>query len=64
MNFEIDSETLANIDKWLMEEIYAQIIEHQKQTIKQRDSIIEYFWETGHPYGGAIGSGVTYSFTL
>lgn len=55
------------VDKWLAETVYPQVIEHQKsiQQNKRGYSISaeqKFAWDTGVPYSGAIGGGLSYCF--
>jgi hypothetical protein len=36
---------------------------NKKKTFKNPNELIEFCWKSGHPYGGTIGGGLTYSFT-
>ena len=63
--FTLTDEELKAIDEWLMDEIYPEVIAEQKRNFKANEinPVVLSHWEDGQPYGGAIGGGVTYSFT-
>ncbi len=65
MQFTVTREQQARIDKWLFEEIYPEVIEHQrKEFVGSRwSSAAEMCWKDGYPYAGAIGGGVDYKFS-
>jgi hypothetical protein len=61
--FTITAEDDAKIHQWLVKEVYPPIVERQLQ-----DPMIGGFIGTDaegnrYPYEGAIGGGITYSFT-
>jgi hypothetical protein len=63
MIFEITPENSQKLQDWLYNEVYPEIIQKQKETIKEPNMFHQMGWEDGVPYQGAIGGGLTYSFT-
>jgi hypothetical protein len=66
LKFSITDEQQAKVEKWLREEVYPAVIADQKARTPVDDpayEISKYCWDQGHPYGGAIGGGVSYVFT-
>ena len=64
MQFEITDEENAKVRKWLNEVAYPPLIEKQLQDPETAAQLFED--ENGkikYPYLGAIGGGVTYTFT-
>lgn len=54
------------IDDWLYNNVYPDIIAEQKAKMKRDDPayfVAQHDWDEGHPYQGASGGGVTYKFT-
>ena len=62
MNFEITKEEHEKINLWLETEVYPEVIARQKETYKDNLFIMSTL-EQGQPYGGAIGGGLSYTFT-
>lgn len=60
--FSVTDEQQARVQKWLMEEVYPEVIKKQKASM-ERSPLLEDCWKQGFPYGGAIGGDVTYEFT-
>ncbi len=64
MQFQITQEEWAKIGKWLLEEVYPPVVEHQ---LKDPDTAAQLFPDEDgvirRPYTGAIGGGLTYEFT-
>lgn len=63
MKFELTPEQYARAMKWISEEVYPEMVTHQKETITDPTHIHFACWEAGYPYEGAIGGGITYEFT-
>ena len=61
--FQLDRSELLKLDGWLKKDIYPRVVERQLQCPKLAKLITED--PRGHkvPYTGAIGGGLTYSFT-
>ena len=51
------------VDKWLRETVYPDAIARQRGHFKKPDRFIQDCWNSGFPYEGAVGGGLTYSFT-
>jgi len=62
MNFEITAEEKAKVDDWLKTVVYPYIVENQRRDPRITHLIFE---SDGveYPYTGAIGGGLTYSFS-
>lgn len=62
--FEISDEDNARVNTWLMEVVYPAEIAKQQAVPENHDrEIFRACWEAGYPYTGAIGGGITYSFS-
>lgn len=62
--FEISDEQNARVNTWLLEIVYPAVIEDQRKVPAYcANDFAKSCWEMGFPYEGAIGGGVTYSFT-
>lgn len=66
--FTIDDETQAKIEKWLLEEVYPEIVVEQKKDLAEKgeDSYVPFGYydkDTPYPYSGAISGDTTYRFT-
>jgi hypothetical protein len=67
-DYFISEEDNDKIDTWLHTVVYPAIIKEQKARILEHPeqyhaSTYGWSWENGYPYEGAIGGGLTYSFT-
>ena len=62
MNFEVNDKTMNKINRWLIDTVYPEVIKQQKESIAA-DAFIQSCWDANLPYSGAIGGGLTYSFT-
>lgn len=65
-NFSITKEQQKQVNTWLDEVAYPAAIKNQKDQLSPDSPyrrLYEESWKLGYPYGGAIGGGVTYSFT-
>lgn len=63
--FTITDTEMEKLNTWLNEQD-ALAIENQKETIKEDDPSYQWYrscWDEGYPYTGAIGGGLTYSFS-
>lgn len=64
MKFEITAEQHERINQWLETEVYPVEIARQKESGEfDAMPIAHDSWEQGFPYTGAIGGGMTYSFS-
>lgn len=62
--FEVSVEDQAKISRWLVDTVYPAVIKTQKKSGKYKDNFAaQVMWESGCPYGGAIGGDLTYEFT-
>lgn len=62
-NFELSIEDQNKVEKWLSTTVYPAVIAEQKAGVKNPSIWYTSSWEEGYPYEGAIGGGLTYSFT-
>lgn len=62
MKFEITPEQQARINEWLKNEVFPPIVERQRGTYSEQFHVTDSNGITW-PYEGAIGGGLTYSFT-
>lgn len=60
--FSLDREQSLKVDHWIKTVIYPQVLARQEQCESIRDLIFTDSKGVRHPYLGAIGGGVTYSF--
>lgn len=66
LNFIVTDSQQEKINKWLMEELYPEVIKGQKELYSPEDPfyrIVSECWEAGYPYSGAIGGGIQYIFS-
>lgn len=63
MQFEISNQSSQLIDTWLHTKVYPLILEQQKASVEFADLIARDTLGREIPYSGAIGGGLTYSFT-
>lgn len=63
MKFELSVEQQAQVDAWLRETVYPEVIAKQREEFKVHTPFMEYSWDAGFPYEGASGGGLTYEFT-
>jgi hypothetical protein len=63
-SFEITAEDRAKIHKWLKETVYPYVIAEQKKS-PNYPSFSKFMGKNGeeYPYEGAVGGGLTYTFT-
>lgn len=61
--FTVTPEQQERIDKWLMEVIYPPIVAEQRRSFEDPHPMMVSDWDSGYPYQGAIGGGITYEFT-
>jgi hypothetical protein len=62
-SFEVTKEQTEKVNAWLKKEVYPEIIEQQKKDERFRDLVYKDEDGQEYPYTGAIGGGLTYSFT-
>ena len=60
--FTVTEEQHTQIEEWL-KGVYAKQVIIQQNNTENPSEIMKYCWEKGVPYTGAIGGGLTYSFT-
>ena len=61
--FSLDRPQSLKVDSWLRSEIYPRVIERQEKDPMLKQFICEDERGNKIPYTGAIGGGITYSFT-
>ena len=62
MKFKTTYEQTEKIQTWLKDVVYPEYIGRQK-VLHSNDPLYEDCWESGYPYMGTIGGGLTYCFT-
>lgn len=60
--FELTHKQQSKVDDRLMNEVNPTIIVQQRSS-EPYHPIVKESWDLGYPYEGAIGGGLTYSFT-
>jgi hypothetical protein len=67
MKFDLSTQDHARIQEWLKTKVYPEVIANQRASAQAKGAspnpIREAQWDAGLPYAGAIGGGLTYSFT-
>lgn len=66
ITFHIEDTVVKEIKKWLHTEVYPQVIARQKERVKEGDPLYKTYrdsWSAGEPYTGAIGGGISYTFS-
>ena len=63
MQFSVSDEEHKQIEEWLITTVYPEIIKKQKETMTNPSPFVIEIWNQGFPSEGAIGGGVTYTFT-
>lgn len=61
--FSLDHGQSLKVSHWLKSEIYPKVVARQEQSEELRKMIITDENGAKHPYLGAIGGGLTYSFS-
>ena len=61
-HYSIAAEDVSKIMSWLQDEVYPEAIAYQKKQ-GYNDSMFESAWESGYPYTGAAGGGLSYIYT-
>ena len=65
ITFTLTDEEEQKVKTWL-KQVYVKAIDEQKQKIFSSHEFYDTYkmcWDLGYPYTGAIGGGLTYSFT-
>ncbi len=62
MKFEITKYQHIKIEDWLNTIVYPEVIQHQKEYLAPSE-FVNHCWDNNIPYEGAIGGGLTYSFS-
>lgn len=61
--FDISEDQQAKLDIWVLQQNQISILKQKANPPDVPLTILESCWESGFPYGGAIGGNLTYSFT-
>ena len=63
MIYKLSDQQNKAINDWLYNECFPKTIEQQKLDILEPDEFVQLCWDAGEPYSGAIGGGITITFT-
>jgi hypothetical protein len=63
MKFSTTTEQDTKIRDWLANDIYPKIIAQERERNPQPSMFMQADWDSGYPYQGVSGGGLTYCFT-